>query len=204
MLTDFVVYSRFIFFAKILLGFSSVLIFIGIFFFSSSNKMQNSVTVISNDVKIGVKYQAYNARIKGFTTDGSSFDFRAKSLDPSKKDSNVVIITEPKGLVLFPNKEKMNFSAKFAIFNIVNKNLSFKGEVMLKDSQGNLINTEVITADFEKKRLRSSGPVNAKTNIGSINSGGLKYFYGSEIENGNNDMILDNGINIEFFLDDRK
>ena len=204
MLTDFVVYSRFIFFAKILLGFSSVLIFIGIFFFSSSNKMQNSVTVISKDVKIGVKYQAYNARIKGFTTDGSSFDFRAKSLGPSKKDSNVVIITEPKGLVLFPNKEKVNFSAKFAIFNIINKNLSFKGKVMLTDSQGNLINTEVLTADFEKKRLRSSGSVNTKTNIGSINSGGLKYFYGSEIENGNSDMILDNGINIEFFLDDRK
>ena len=99
MLTNFVVYSRFIFFAKILLGFSSVLIFIGIFFFSSSNKMQNGVTVISKDVKVGVKYQAYNARIKGFTADGSSFDFRAKSLDPSQKGSNTVVITEPKGLI---------------------------------------------------------------------------------------------------------
>lgn len=204
MLTNFVVYSRFIFFAKILLGFSSVLIFIGIFFFSSSNKMQNSVTVISEDVKIGVKYQAYNARIKGFTKDGSSFDFRAKSLDPSKKDINVVIITQPKGLVLFPNKEKVNFSAKLAVFNIIDKNLSFKGDVVLTDSQGNLINTEELTADFEKKRLTSSRSVKTKTNIGSINSGGMKYFYGSKIENGNSDMILDNGINIEFFFDDRK
>tara|TARA_X000001036_G_scaffold48637_1_gene38860 strand:+ start:71 stop:685 length:615 start_codon:yes stop_codon:yes gene_type:complete len=204
MLTDFVVYSRFIFFAKILLGFSSVLIFIGIFFFSSSKKMQNSVTVISKDVKIGVKYQGYNARIKGFTTDGSSFDFHAKSLDPSKKDINEVIITEPKGQVLFSNKEKVNFSAKFAIFNIINKNISFKGTVMLTDSQGNLINTEELTADFEKKRLISPGSVNTKTNMGSINSGGLKYFYGSEIEDGNSDMILDKGINMEFFLDEKK
>ena len=204
MLTDFVVYSRFIFFAKILLGFASVLIFVGIFFFSSSNKMQNSVTVISKDVRIGVKYQAYNARIKGFTSDGSSFDFRAKSLDPSKKDNNVVIITEPKGLILFPNKEKVNFSAEFAIFNIINKNLSFKGKVMLTDSQGNFINTEELTANFEKKRLTSSKFVNTKTSIGSINSGGLKYFYGSKVENKKRDMILDNGVNIEFFLDDKK
>ena len=204
MSTDFVVYSRFIFFAKILLGFSSIFIFIGIFFFSSSNKMQNTVTVISKDVKVGVKYQAYNARIRGFTADGSSFDFRAKSLDPSKKVSNVVIITEPEGLVLFPNKEKVKFSAKLAIFNIINKNLSFKGKVMLTDSLGNYINTEELTADFQKKRLTSSTPVNTKTIIGSINSGGLKYFYGSSIQNGNSDMVLDNGVNMEFFLDEKK
>ena len=204
MLTDFVVYSRFIFFSKILLGFASVLIFIGIFFYSSSNNAQNSVTVISRDVKVGVKYQAYNARIKGFTTDGSSFDFRAKSLDPSKKDINIVIISKPKGLVLFPNKEKVNFSADFAIFNIINKNLSFKGKVMLTDSQGNFINTEELTADFEKKRLTSSRFVNTKTSMGSINSGGLKYFYGSNIENEKSDMILDKGVNIEFLLDDKK
>ena len=204
MLTDFVVYSRFIFFAKILLGFSSILIFVGIFFFSSSNKMQSSVTVISKDVKIGVKYQAYNTKIKGFTTDGSSFDFRAKSLDPSKKDTNIVIITKPKGLVLFPNKEKVNFSAELAIFNVIDKNLSFKGKVMLTDSQGNFINTEELTANFEKKRLTSSKFVNTKTSIGSINSGGLKYFYGSKVENKKRDMILDNGVNIEFFLDDKK
>ena len=204
MLTDFVVYSRFIFFSKILLGFASVLIFIGIFFYSSSNNAQNSVTVISRDVKVGVKYQAYNARIKGFTADGSSFDFRAKSLDPSKKDINIVIISKPKGLVLFPNKEKVNFSADFAIFNIINKNLSFKGKVMLTDSQGNFINTEELTADFEKKRLTSSRFVNTKTIMGSINSGGLKYFYGSNIENEKSDMILDKGVDIEFLLDDTK
>ena len=204
MLTDFAVYSRFIFFAKILLGFASALIFIGIFFYSSSNNVQNSVTVISRDVKVGVKYQAYNARIKGFTTDGSSFDFRAKSLDPSKKDINIVIISKPKGLVLFPNKEKVNFSADFAIFNIINKNLSFKGKVMLADSQGNFINTEELTADFEKKRLTSSRFVNTKTSMGLINSGGLKYFYGSNIESEKSDMILDKGVNIEFLLDDKK
>ena len=204
MLTDFVVYSRFIFFSKILLGFASALIFIGIFFYSSSNNEQNSVTVISRDVKVGVKYQAYNARIKGFTADGSSFDFRAKSLDPSKKDINIVIISKPKGLVLFPNKEKVNFSADFAIFNIIKKNLSFKGKVMLTDSQGNFINTEELTADFEKKRLTSSKFVNTKTIMGSINSGGLKYFYGSNIENEKSDMILDKGVDIEFLLDDTK
>ena len=204
MLTDFVIYSRFIFFAKILLGFASVLIFIGIFFYSSSNNAQNNVTVISRDVKVGVKYQAYNARIKGFTADGSSFDFRAKSLDPGKKDTNTIIITKPKGLVLFPNKEKVKFSAELAIFNLLNKNLSFKGKVMLTDSQGNFINTEELTANFEKKRLTSSKFVNTKTSIGSINSGGLKYFYGSKVENEKRDMILDNGVNIEFFLDDKK
>ncbi len=204
MLSDFNVYSRFIFFAKILLGFFSVFIFFGIFFFSSSNKTQNNVTVISKDVKVGVKYQAYNTRIKGYTADGSSFDFRAKSLDPSKTDSNIVIITEPKGLVFFSNKEKVNFSSKFAIFNIMDKNLSFKGKVMLTDSQGNFINTEELTADFKKKRLISSRPVNTKTTLGSINSGGLKYFYGSNIENGNAGMILDKGVNLELVLDDKK
>ena len=153
MLTDFVFYSRFIFIAKILLGCASVFIFLGIFLFSSSNKIQNSVTILSKDVKVGVKYQAYNARIKGFTTDGSSFDFRAKSLDPSKEDANIIIITEPKGLIFFPNKEKVNFSSEFAVLDIINKYISFEGNVMLTDSQGNFINTEELIADFEKKRF---------------------------------------------------
>ncbi len=204
MSADFGLYSRFIFFAKILLGVSSIVIFIGIFFLSSSNKAQNSVTVISKDVKVGVKYQAYNARIKGFTADGSSFDFRAKSLDPSQKGSNTVVITEPKGLIFFPNKEKVNFSSEFAVLDIINKYISFEGNVMLSDSQGNFINTEELIADFEKKRLISSSSVNTKTNLGLINSGGFKYFYGSNIENENETMILDNGINIELILDEKK
>jgi Protein of unknown function (DUF1239). len=204
MLADYGLYSRFIFFAKIFLGVSSIVIFIGIFFLSSSNKIQNSVTVLSKDVKVGVKYQAYNARIKGFTADGSSFDFRAKSLDPSKKESNTVVITEPKGLIFFPNKEKVNFSSEFAVIDIINKNISFEGKVMLADSQGNFINTEELIADFEKKRIISSSAVNTKTSLGLINSGGLKYFYGSNIENNNGTMILDNGINIELVLDEKK
>mgnify|MGYP001419888209 FL=1 len=203
-MTDFAVYSRFIFYAKILLGFTSILIFFGIFLFSSSNKIKNNVTVISKDVKVGVKYQAYKTRIKGFTADGSSFDFRAESLDPKKENSDIIIITKPKGLVFFPNKEKVNFSANFAIFNIKNRNLSFNGEVMLTDSQGNFINTEELTADFEKKRLISSKPVNTKTKLGSINSGGLKYFYGPNNKNETSEMILDNGINIEFFSNEKK
>mgnify|MGYP001306394525 CR=1 FL=1 len=203
MITDFSLYSRFIFFAKILLGFSSVVIFIGIFFLSFSNNAQNSVTVLSKDVKVGVKYQVYNARIKGFTADGSSFDFRAKALDPSQREGNTVVITEPKGLIYFPNKEKVHFSSEFAVLNTINKKISFEGKVILSDSQGNFINTEGLIADFEKKRLISSSSVNTKTSLGFINSGGLKYFYGSNSENGNGTIILDNGINLEIVLDEK-
>ena len=204
MLTEFSQYSRFIFFVKILLGLASIFVFFAIFFYSSSYKVQESVTVVSKDVKIGLKYQAYKTRISGFTGDGSAFDFYAKFLDPSKKDGNIVVIGEPKGLIFFPNNEKVNFSAKFATFNIENEKLSFKGKVELKDSKGNFINTDELTADFRKKLLFGTSPVKVVTSYGSINSGGLKYFYGTDVINKHDSIVFDNGINIEVLLDDKK
>ena len=204
MLTDFGLYSRFIFFIKILLGLGSAIIFISIFFFSAQDKLDETVTVVSKDVKIGLKFQAHKARIKGFTKDGSAFDFYAKSLDPSKKDNNVVVITEPKGLIFFPNKEKVNFSAKFAIFNAKNERLSFKGKVELQDSKGNYIRTDELIADFKEKLLTGMKPIETLTSIGSINSGGLKYFYGSKVDHQLDSIIFTNGVNIEFFLNDKK
>jgi LPS export ABC transporter protein LptC len=202
MLSDFGRYSRFILFLKTALGLASSIIFITLIFYSSNNRTTSSVENVSKDVKIGLKYQAYKTRIKGFTKDGSEFDFYAKSLDPSKKDPNTVFITEPKGLIYFPDKEKVNFSSEIAVLSVQKERLVFQGQLKLSDSNGNFFETDRLTADFKEKFLIASSQIKTITSFGSINSGGLKYFYGSKTDVENDNIAFINGVNFEFFVND--
>ena len=67
-------YSRLVFWLKTSLVISAILLSSTIFIFSYSKKLNTEFSVITNDVRIGLKYQARNAHVKGNTDDGGVFD----------------------------------------------------------------------------------------------------------------------------------
>ena len=84
MVTDATKYTRLVFWLKLTLGFSAGLLFLVIFAFSYSKKVDPSFKVVTKDVRIGLKYQARDTHITGNTSDGGSFDFHSKRPLPSK------------------------------------------------------------------------------------------------------------------------
>jgi hypothetical protein len=63
--TDAKNYSRLVFWLKLILGFSAVLLFLVIFVFSYSKKLDPEFKVVTKDVRIGLKYQARATHIIG-------------------------------------------------------------------------------------------------------------------------------------------
>tara|TARA_B100000161_G_C33342211_1_gene320682 strand:- start:170 stop:631 length:462 start_codon:yes stop_codon:yes gene_type:complete len=153
---------------------------------------------VTNDVRIGLKYQARDTHITGNTSDGGSFDFHAKALNPSHQNDKTVILSQPLGKISFSSDHEFNFSSDFASLNLDDQNILFNGNLLLKNSWGTLIKTEELIADFEKKLLIGPKTIVAETKFGSLASGGMEYFYSSDLDE---EIFFINGVKIEIFVD---
>ena len=198
MVNDATKYTRMVFWLKFMIGLSAGLLFLMIFVLSYSKKVDPSFSVVTNDVRIGLKYQARDTHITGNTSDGGSFDFHAKALNPSHQNDKTVILSQPLGKISFSSDHEFNFSSDFASLNLDDQNILFNGNLLLKNSWGTLIKTEELIADFEKKLLIGPKTIAAETKFGSLASGGMEYFYSSDIDE---EIFFINGVKIEIFVD---
>ena len=181
-----------------MLGLSAGFLFLVIFQFSYSKKVDPHFSVVTKDVRIGLKYQARETHITGNTYDGGTFDFHAKALNPSHQNDKTVILSMPLGEISFSSEQKFNFSSDFASLNLDEKNILFNGNVSLNNSWGTLIKTEELLADFEKKLLIGPKRITVKSDLGSLSSGRMEYFYSSEL---GEEIFFTNGVIVEMFVD---
>ena len=198
MVTNATKYTRLIFWLKLTLGFSAGLLFLVIFVFSYSKKVDPSFKVVTKDVRIGLKYQARDTHITGNTSDGGTFDFHAKALNPSHQNEKTVILSKPLGEISFSSEQRFNFSSDFASLNLDEKNILFNGNLLLKNSLGTLIRTEELIADFEKKLLIGPKKISVETEMGYFVSGGMEYSFSSDVDE---DIFFTNGVNFEVYVD---
>ena len=103
-----------------------------IFVFSYYRDVDTSFEVITKDVRIGLKFQARDTHIIGNTSDGGTFDFHAKALNPSHQNDKTVILSKPLGKISFSSDQSLVFSSDFACF-IFDKNI-FLGAMSMSTS----------------------------------------------------------------------
>ena len=198
MVTNATQYTRLIFWLKLTLGLSAVFLFFVIFVFSYYKDVDTSFKVITKDVRIGLKFQARDAHIIGNTSDGGTFDFHAKALNPSHQNDKTVILSKPLGKISFSSEQSFDFSSDFASLNLDEKNIFFNGNLILKSSLGTVIKTEELIADFERKLLVGPKKIFVESEIGYLVSGGIEISYSSDIAE---NIFLTNGVKLEIYVD---
>ena len=198
MVTNATQYTRLVFWLKLMLGLSAILLFFAIFVFSYYRDVDTSFKVITKDVRIGLKFQARDTHIIGNTSDGGTFDFHAKALNPSHQNDKTVILSKPLGKIAFSSDQTFDFSSDFASFNLDNKNIFFNGNLIIKNSRGTRIKTEELIADFERKLLVAPKKTLIETEIGYLVSGGMEISYSSDIEE---NIFLKNGVELEIYVE---
>ena len=198
MVTNATQYTRLVFWLKLMLGLSAILLFFVIFIFSYYREEDTSFKVITKDVRIGLKFQARDTHIIGNTSDGGTFDFHAKALNPSHQNDKTVILSKPLGKIAFSSEQTFDFSSDFASFNLDKKNIFFNGNLTIKNSRGTIIKTEELIADFERKLLVAPKKTLVETEIGYLVSGGMEISYSSDIEE---NIFLKNGVELEIYVE---
>ena len=198
MVTNATQYTRLVFWLKLMLGLSAILLFFVIFVFSYYKEEDTSFKVITKDVRIGLKFQARDTHIIGNTSDGGTFDFHAKALNPSHQNDKTVILSKPLGKIAFSSEQTFDFSSDFASFNLDKKNIFFNGNLIFKNSRGTIIKTEELIADFERKLLVGPKKTLVETEIGYLVSGGMEISYSSDIEE---NIFLKNGVELEIYVE---
>ena len=198
MITKATQYTRLVFWLKLMLGLSAALLFFVIFVFSYYGDVDTSFKVITKDVRIGLKFQARDTHIIGNTSDGGTFDFHAKALNPSHQNDKTVILSKPLGKISFSSEQTFDFSSDFASFNLDEKNILFNGNLIIKNSRGTIIKTEELIADFERNLLVGPKKTLVETEIGHLVGGGMEISYGSDIEE---NIFLKNGVELEIYIE---
>ena len=198
MVTNDTQYTRLVFWLKLMLGLSALLLFFVIFVFSYYRDVDTSFKVITKDVRIGLKFQARDTHIIGNTSDGGTFDFHAKALNPSHQNNKTVILSKPLGKISISGEQTFDFSSDFASFNLDKKNIFFNGNLIFKNSRGTIIKTEELIADFERKLLVGPKKTLVETEIGYLVSGGMEISYSSDIEE---NIFLKNGVKLEIYVE---
>ena len=198
MISNATQYTRLVFWLKLMLGLSAVLLFFVIFIFSYYRNANTSFKVITEDVRIGLKFQARDTHIIGNTSDGGTFDFHAKALNPSHQNDKTVILSKPLGKISFSSEQTFDFSSDFASLNLDKKNIFFNGNLIIKNSRGTIIKTEELVADFEKKLLVGPKKISVETEFGHFVSGGMEYSFSSNIDES---IFFTNGVNFEIHVD---
>ena len=198
MVTNATQYTRLVFWLKLTLGLSAILLFFVIFVFSYYRDVDTSFKVITKDVRIGLKFQARDTHIIGNTSDGGTFDFHAKALNPSHQNDKTVILSKPLGKISFSSEQTFDFSSDFASFNLDKKNIFFNGNLIIKNSLGTTIKTEELLADFERKLLVGPKKTLVETDIGYLVGGGMEISYSSDIEE---NIFLKNGVKLEIYVE---
>ena len=198
MVTKATQYTRLVFWLKLMLGLSAVFLFFVIFTFSYYRDVDTSFKVITKDVRIGLKFQARDTHIIGNTSDGSTFDFHARALNPSHQNDKTVILSKPLGKISFSSEQTFDFSSDFASLNLDKKNILFNGNLILRNSRGTVIKTEELIADFERKLLVGPKKILVETEIGYLVSGGMEISYSSDIEE---NIFLKNGVKLEIYVE---
>ena len=198
MVTNAIQYTRLIFWLKLMLGLSAVFLFLVIFIFSYYEDVDNSFKVITKDVRIGLKFQARDAHITGNTSDGGTFDFHARALNPSHQNDQTVILSKPLGKISFSSEHSFDFSSDFASLNLDKKHILFNGNLILRNSRGTVIRTEELIADFERKLLVGPKKIFVETELGYLVSGGMEVSYSTDIDE---NIFLKNGVKLEIYVD---
>ena len=198
MITKATQYTRLVFWLKLMLGLSAALLFFVIFVFSYYGDVDTSFKVITKDVRIGLKFQARDTHIIGNTSDGGTFDFHAKALNPSHQNDKTVILSKPLGKISFSSEQTFDFSSDFASFNLDEKNILFNGNLIIKNSRGTIIKTEELIADFERNLLVGPKKTLVETEIGHLVGGGMEISYGADIEE---NIFLKNGVELEIYIE---
>ena len=198
MVINAIQYTRLVFWLKLMLGLSAILLFFVIFVFSYYKEKDTSFKVITKDVRIGLKFQARDTHIIGNTSDGGTFDFHAKALNPSHQNDKTVILSKPLGKIAFSSEQTFDFSSDFASFNLDKKNIFFNGNLVIKNSRGTIIKTEELIADFERKLLVGNKKALVETKFGYLVSGGMEISYSSDIEE---NIFLKNGVELEIYVE---
>ena len=169
-----------------------------IFIFSYYRDANTSFKVITEDVRIGLKFQARDAHIIGNTSDGGTFNFHAKALNPSHQNDKTVILSKPLGKIAFSREQTFDFSSDFASFSLDKKSIFFNGNLIIKNSWGTIIKTEELIADFERKLLVGPKNILVETELGYLVSGGMEISYGTDIDE---NIFLRNGVEFEIYVD---
>ena len=198
MVTKATQYTRLVFWLKLMLGLSAVFLFFVIFTFSYYRDVDTSFKVITEDVRIGLKFQARGAHIIGNISDRGTFDFHAKALNPSHQNDKTVILSKPLGKISFSSEQTFDFSSDFASFNLDKKNIFFNGNLIIKNSRGTMIKTEELIADFERKLLVGPKKTLIETENGYLVGGGMEISYSSDIEE---NIFLENGVKLEIYVE---
>lgn len=168
-------HSRLVFWLKILLPLSALVILSTLFMVSRNIRPEDAIPYADVDIADLVKEPRLTAPdFAGMTADGAALSLKAAEARPGTPgSSNAGLITDLDGLLQTPDGASTTLTAKEARLDQLARMAVLGGGVVITNTAGYRIETLGLTVALDQTSLDSDGPIMAQGPVGQIEAGTL-------------------------------
>ena len=169
-----------------------------IFSMSSRDNFGEPVKVETKDLDFSSGFQIDGAQLTGLDLKGSSFNFRAKTINPVNGSLSIILGNEIQGNIKLTPEMLLKIQAENALFDTTSNLMSLKGQLHIENNDFSVFGS-TITFDFEKNIIHSDQEIEIFLPSTEIKAGKIKVFR-PKSKNSYFKIFLGDGVQFKYFL----
>lgn len=186
-------YSQFVFWAKITLPVAAIALLSTLFLFGSG---ETEPLPIADLEEIARDNRLSAPALAGMAEDGTEFELNAKSAKPVAGNDNRVIVEDIHLILKSSGGGSVDVDAGTADVDTDNKVVRMDGLARISTSNGYIMETRGLVAEYGLGQVKSFGPLEVRAPIGSIVAG--RIFIKSGDDGGGMRMLFQDGVRLVY------
>lgn len=192
-------YSNFVFFAKIVLPLTAIVLLATVFLFTTEQTLENGFQFSSADLSsLASGMQVVKPRFSGSNEKGDTYSFSADSMQPDSPQPDRIDVIGLSGQIDFFSGISAQITAGKAELLRKTDSMRLFDDVMIVMSDGLRASTSGLMANFGNGSLISDGKVSANGPMGRIEAGSMRVETIIDGEEENRMIWFENGVTLSF------
>ena len=197
------VYSRSIFFLKIVMPLTALGLLATVFLFTTERTIPGGLTFSQADLEtLEQGMQITKPRFSGSSEGGDVYNFTADIVFPDAPRPEIIEAVGLSGQIVYLQGTTMQLSAGKAEFVLSEKTMSFTEGISIVFSDGFRVTAENLLADLSKSNMTTAGPVKANSPMGVIESGNMRIETDLENDEESRMIWFEDGVRLSINVDE--
>ncbi|MEM9476775.1 MAG: hypothetical protein AAGA71_15885 [Pseudomonadota bacterium] len=174
-------YSRFVFWLKVLLPIIALGILSTLFVFARAPDADREIPFATSPggVPITPTDLIADPSFVGVSPDGAALAFRARRVTPADAGLSTLVANELSSTIDMPDGRRIETTSEDGLIDLGAQNADFIGAVDLRTSDGFAVTGRDVSARLDQVDIRTEDPVAATTPMGTLNAGAMRLTAGA-------------------------
>lgn len=188
-------YSRFVYWAKLILPLAALALLSTLFLFSTGRGTDSDLPYADIEA-IARETRLTDPNFAGVTEDGTSYSVSARMARPAETGSDILVIDDLRADLTSADGLTVKIDASRGELNATTRQAELKDLARLSTSNGYEMETSGLQADFVTGAVQSTGPLEIRAPYGALTAGRLEFIPGDETRG--TQMVFKDGVRLVY------